>query len=82
MQAAYRLPLLRDLLKPYLRYEEIDIDSEDRGFQGEVVDLERLVAGVRIDVLTRAAIKIEGRRFSEGDAEYVNELYTSLGLAF
>ena len=88
-QVAYRLPWVGEKFKPYARYENMDIDEQDRAFAGVapdpdrfVPDLDRFVAGIRFDFATMAAIKFEGRRFSEGDGDDINEIYTALNFVF
>lgn len=85
-QLAWRLPFWGEKIKPYGRIEAMDIDASDRGFAGEVPDLRRVLGGIRVDVAAMVALKFEGRRYREGedsaDNAYVNEIYTSLSLAF
>ena len=82
VQAAYRLPLLNELFKPYARIENIDMDSADMALSGVVSDLDRFLVGVRVDVAPMVALKLEGRRFEEGGAERVNEIYLALNYVF
>jgi len=82
VQLAYRLPWFRQVLKPYARVEEIDVDSRDRGFDGVLGDLERALIGVRYDFASVAALKVEGRRVKENHGERNNEIYASLNVAF
>jgi hypothetical protein len=68
VQAAYRLPVLDRVLKPYYRFEHIDISAADPVFAG-IPRLDGSTIGIRYDVSTYAAIKTEGRirrRTSEG----------------
>jgi hypothetical protein len=60
VQAAYRLPALGRLWKPYYRFEHIDIDATDQVFTG-VPNLDGSTFGVRYDLSTYAAVKTEGR---------------------
>ncbi|MBI4475304.1 MAG: hypothetical protein HY646_21755 [Acidobacteria bacterium] len=60
IQAAYRLPDMAKLWKPYYRFEYIHIPRTDAVFQG-VPNLAGSVAGVRYDISTFAAIKFEYR---------------------
>jgi len=60
VQAAYRLPWLGALWKPYYRFDRIDIDSADTVFAG-VSNLDGSTLGVRYDISTYAAIKTEAR---------------------
>lgn len=81
VQAAYRIPALDGILKPYARIEEIDID-DDPVFVDSESDLRRILGGVRIDFATMAAIKLEGRRFKAADREYVNEFFAAVNVVF
>lgn len=60
MQAAYRLPWLDRVLKPYYRFEHIDIDPLDPVFS-TIPSLDGSTAGIRYDISTYAAIKTEVR---------------------
>ena len=82
VQAAWRLPFLDAKFKPYTRFENIDIDQADRALAPLVPDLDRFLVGVRIDVAAMVALKLEGRRFKEGDLEDVNEIYAALNFVF
>ncbi len=53
-----------------------------RTFAGVVPDLNRIVAGIRFDFATMAAIKLEGRRFSENDGDDIDEFYAALNFVF
>jgi hypothetical protein len=82
VQAAYRLPWVDAKFKPYVRYEDMSIDDQDRAFAGEVPDLRRFVAGIRFDFASMAAIKLEGRRFNENDGDDIDEIYAALNFVF
>ncbi len=60
VQAAYRLPARARLWKPYFRFEHIAIDAADPVFVG-VPNLDGSTFGVRYDISTYAAIKVEAR---------------------
>jgi hypothetical protein len=81
VQVAYRLPQLGGILKPYARIEEIDID-DDPLFMETESDLRRILAGLRIDFASMAAIKLEGRRFKAGQRAYVEEFYAAVNVVF
>jgi hypothetical protein len=66
VQTAYRLPDPARLWKPYVRYEHIDIPSDDQVFAGLPL-LDGVTAGVRYDVSTYAALKGEMRSRHRGD---------------
>ena len=60
VQLAYRLPWFQELWKPYYRYEDIDIPGADRVFR-DVASMNGSTLGVRFDISTFAAIKVEYR---------------------
>lgn len=82
VQAAYRLPFANELFKPYARFENIDMDAADVALAGMVSDLDRFLVGIRADVASMVALKLEGRQFKEGDDENVNEIYFALNFVF
>lgn len=61
LQTAYRLPWFDEALKPYYRYEDVQISSDDAAFSG-VLSLKGHTAGLRYDFSELAAIKTEVRR--------------------
>ncbi len=61
LQAAYRLPWWNEGLKPYYRYEYVQISSDDAAFSN-VPGLKGHTAGLRYDFSDLAAIKTELRR--------------------
>lgn len=82
VQLGVRLPWMSGVAKAYGRIEGIDVDEDDRAFQKQVADLRRALGGVRLDLTDSLALKLEGRRFREGQRDYVNEFYSSIGLVF
>jgi hypothetical protein len=60
IQTAYRLPWFGRALKPYYRFEHLDINEGDRAFTG-VPNLDGSTFGVRYDISMYAAIKTELR---------------------
>ena len=66
VQAAYRLPQFKRLLKPYYRYEHIGIADGDAMF-ATVPLLDMNTVGLRYDASLFAAIKGEYRTWTRGD---------------
>jgi hypothetical protein len=66
IQAAYRLPQFKRLLKPYYRFEHIGIADGDAMFAA-VQLLDGSTVGVRYDASLFAAIKGEYRTWKRGD---------------
>jgi hypothetical protein len=60
IQAAYRLPSLNAALKPYYRFEHIDVDDADVMFSA-VPNLDGSTLGLRWDLSSYAALKFEYR---------------------
>jgi hypothetical protein len=82
VQAAYRLPSLNRVLKPYYRFEHIDVAKDDPVFVG-IPNLDGSTVGIRYDVSTYAAIKTEGRfRQRASDAERRNGWFLQICFTF
>jgi hypothetical protein len=81
LQAAYRLNVWHGRIKPYLRYEDIDVDDADPVFTRQQDFVQGLV-GVRLDVGPLVAIKVEGRREQTADLPYVKSVWVQAALAF
>ncbi len=60
VQLGYRLPILDNVLKPYVRYEYMKIDVNDEVFR-LVPGLNETTAGIRYDISELAALKGEYR---------------------
>lgn len=82
IQVAYRLPWLEYRIKPYARFEEMDISDTDPVFVSVVPDLRRYTAGVRTELSSLAAVKAEYRRERSGQSSYVNSFYSQVSFAF
>lgn len=59
VQAAYRLPGWASKVKPYSRYEQMEIAAGDPVFP--LPDLQVVIGGVRVDLIDVAAVKVEYR---------------------
>ena len=71
IQAAYRLPQLQRVLKPYVRFEHIGVNAADLVFQ-TVPNLDGTTAGVRYDASALTALKGEYRTWTRGDGSVRN----------
>jgi hypothetical protein len=81
-QLAYRFPGKGRLWKPYFRFEHIDIDPLDTVFAG-VPNLDGSTIGIRYDLSTYAAVKVEGRfRQRHSDADYRNGAFLQICFTF
>jgi hypothetical protein len=82
LQGAYRLPGAAKLIKPYCRFEHINIDATDPVFAG-VPNLDGSTIGVRYDVSTYAAIKTEVRsRRRASDQPLANGWFLQIAFTF
>ena len=81
VQVAYRLKVWKARIKPYVRYEDIDVDDLDPVFTGQM-DFTQGLVGVRLDVGTLVAIKLEGRRDQTANLPKVNSVWAQVSLAF
>ncbi len=67
-QIGYRLPWFENALKPYYRYEYIDLDAGDPLFF-DLLDLRASIVGIRYDLSHFAALKTEFRHFGRPGGE-------------
>ncbi len=81
IQIAYRLPWYENVLKPYIRYEFIDIDAADEVFK-TVPGLKGIIAGVRYDISDFAALKVEYRNIRRPGKETVDGLFLQTSFTF
>jgi hypothetical protein len=80
LQAAYRLPGKAHPVKPYVRYERMEIAAGEPVFT--LPDLEVVSAGVRLDLVELAAFKAEYRNELAAGAERVNALLLQTSFTF
>jgi len=81
LQVAYRLPWCGEMLKPYFRFESVDISSSDAVFTG-IHDLRRALGGVRFDFSDFAAVKAEFRHDKRPGLADLNAFYLQTCLTF
>ena len=82
VQFAYRLSLSKSRFKPYLRWEDIDLEADDPVFAGFPA-LRKAIAGVRFDLYpSPVALKLEFRRQQEFEGDYVNIAQAQVSFAF
>lgn len=81
LQAAWRLPVLKSRLKPYARYERINVASNEPVFVAQT-DRTGYIGGVRWDASTLVAAKLELRRQRGDRDDWVNAVFTQLSIAF
>jgi hypothetical protein len=80
VQAAYRLPGKARPVKPYARYEKIDVASGEPVFA--MPDLQVVTAGIRLDLVELAAFKTEYRNELAEGSERVNALLFQTSFTF
>lgn len=81
VQIAYRLPVWGDRLKPYARYEKIDVADGDPVFDAQT-DREGVLAGLRVEVAAFAAAKVEFRHQRSNADPYVNAAHAQVAFSF
>lgn len=81
-QAAWRLPGVADLWKPYYRYEHIHIPQSDLIFRGAVSSVYSSTLGVRYDISSFAALKLEYRNQSRFGLKNFNALWAQTSFTF
>jgi hypothetical protein len=80
IQAGLRLPGALWRLKPYGRFETMDIAIGDAVFAAELPDYEAVIGGLRWDFESLATLKAEFRREQAAGADRLNSLYLQAAL--
>ncbi|HEX6693170.1 MAG TPA: hypothetical protein VF035_00565 [Longimicrobiales bacterium] len=80
VQAGVRLPGALWRLKPYGRFENMDIATDDAVFAPNLADYEAVIGGVRWDFEALATLKAEFRREQSAGGERLNSLYFQAAL--
>jgi len=81
VQTAYRLPLGQRLWKPYYRFEYIHVPQSDVIFRA-VPSFNSSTVGVRYDISTFAAFKLEYRNYSRRDLPSINGVFAQTSFTF
>lgn len=81
LQVGYRLPWLENVLKPYYRYEYIDLAAGDPLFS-DLSNLRASIVGVRYDLSFFAALKTEFRRLGGANGESTNGGFMQISFVF
>ena len=85
VQVGHRLPFFKEMIKPYFRWEEIEIDEDDPIFNDPSVNVEDFklaIAGLRFDVAELVALKAEYRNGKIGNDDSFNAAYFQAAFAF
>jgi hypothetical protein len=81
VQTAYRLPWLERLWKPYYRFEYIHIPKSDTVFR-LVPSLNESTVGIRYDISSFAAIKLEYRNIGRPGQPRINGAFAQTSFTF
>jgi hypothetical protein len=82
LQAAYRLPGLARAWKPYYRFDQIHVPKSDAIFRGVVPTFSSSTAGVRYDISSFAAFKLEYRNYTRRDLPGIHGIFTQTSFTF
>ena len=82
LQTAYRLPGELKAWKPYYRFEQIHVPRSDAIFRSLVPTFSGSTAGVRYDVSTFAAFKVEYRNYWRRDLPSFHGFFTQTSFTF
>jgi hypothetical protein len=81
-QLAYRLPASLRLWKPYYRFEYIHVPFADALFRSIVPSFNASTAGVRYDITSFAAFKVEYRHYIRRDLPPINGAFLQTDFTF
>jgi len=82
VQTAYRLPWNQKTWKPYYRFEYIHVPRADVLFRNIVPSFNASTAGIRYDITTFAAFKLEYRHYERRDLPSINGIFTQTSFTF
>ena len=81
LQAAYRLPFLDSMFKPYARYEKIDVADNEPVFITQT-DRQGYLVGIRADISTFVALKTEFRHQRTEGNPYDDAFFAQVSFVF
>ena len=81
-QIAYRLPWAQKLWKPYYRFEYIHVPHSDTLFRVVVPSFEGSTVGVRYDITSFAAFKLEYRHYNPRGLAPINGAFIATDFTF
>ncbi len=82
VQTAYRLPGSLRTLKPYYRFEYIHVPRADAIFRNVVPVFHSSTAGLRYDITSFAAFKLEYRDYTRRDLPSIHGIFTQTSFTF
>ena len=81
-QVAYRLPWAEKVLKPYYRFDYIHVPRADAIFRTAVPSFHSSTAGLRYDITSFAAFKLEYRDYRRRDFPGFHGIFTQTSFTF
>jgi hypothetical protein len=81
-QVAYRLPWFQRTLKPYYRFDYIHVPRSDAIFRPVVPVFHSSTAGLRYDITSFAAFKLEYRDYRRRDFPSFHGIFTQTSFTF
>ena len=82
IQSAYRLPGVAKAWKPYFRWEQIHVPRSDAIFRTVVPVFSAATGGIRYDITSFAAFKIEYRNYWRRDLPSFHGIFTQTSFTF
>jgi hypothetical protein len=82
VQTAYRLPWNQRMWKPYYRFEYIHVPRADAIFRNFVPSFNASTVGLRYDITTFAAFKLEYRHYERRDLPSISGIFTQTSFTF
>jgi hypothetical protein len=82
VQTAYRLPWNQRMWKPYYRWEYIHVPRADAIFRIVVPTFNASTVGLRYDISTFAAFKLEYRHYERRDLPSIDGVFTQTSFTF
>ena len=82
VQTAYRLPFAERAFKPYYRFEYIHVPRSDPVFSTIVPTFHASTAGLRYDITTFAAFKLEYRHYVRRALPNINGIFAQTSFTF
>jgi hypothetical protein len=82
VQTAYRLPFNQRAWKPYYRFEYIHVPRADTIFRNIVTSFNASTVGVRYDITTFAAFKLEYRHYERRALPSINGVFAQTSFTF
>jgi hypothetical protein len=81
-QTAYRLPWFQKALKPYYRFDYMHVPRSDADFRSIVPVFHSSTVGLRYDITSFAAFKMEYRDYTRRDLPSVRGFFTQTSFTF